>query len=258
MIRLAMGESTQRSDLDDRRLTARLREVAVEQLEQAPEEEIWLIADSSDLRKLYAEAMPYLMQVPDLEGDLVSGYRTINVIGVTPGRRGLLYHHLFRSQAPDFRSEPAEVQEALATVSQALTSLKDHKTITWLLDSGFDDIAVWRTIWQAQEHLVCRVYHLERLVSFQDRQGRWQEGKLEQARGQMQELSRVQTTLVAKRGKQSRAKKQPVEVEVAACPVRVTYFTGVRRRQSGERVTREVWLVEGLCCKNGGGKGHQA
>ncbi len=258
MIRLAMGESTQRSDLDDRRLTARLREVAVEQLEQAPEEEIWLIADSSDLRKPYAEAMPYLMQVPDLEGDLVSGYRTINVIGVTPGRRGLLYHHLFRSQAPDFRSEPAEVQEALATVSQALTSLKDHKTITWLLDSGFDDIAVWRTIWQAQEHLVCRVYHLERLVSFQDRQGQWQEGKLEQARGQMRELSRVQTTLVAKRGKQSRAKKQPVEVEVAACPVRVTYFTGVRRRQSGERVTREVWLVEGLCCKNGGGKGHQA
>ena len=68
--------------------------------------------------------MPYLMQVPDLEGNLVPGYHTINVLGVTPGRRGLLYHHLFSSQAPDFRSEPAEVQEALLTVSQALTSLK--------------------------------------------------------------------------------------------------------------------------------------
>jgi hypothetical protein len=94
VIRLAMGESTQRSELDDRHLTARLREVAVEQLEQAPEEELWLIADSSDLRKPYAEMMPYLMQVPDLEGELVPGYRTIDVIGVTPGRRGLLYHHL--------------------------------------------------------------------------------------------------------------------------------------------------------------------
>jgi hypothetical protein len=49
VIRLAMGESTQRSDLDDRHLTARLREEAVEQLAQAPEEEVWLIADSSDL-----------------------------------------------------------------------------------------------------------------------------------------------------------------------------------------------------------------
>ncbi len=29
--------------------------------------------------------------------------------------------------------EPAEVQEALETVSQALTPLKDRKTITWLL-----------------------------------------------------------------------------------------------------------------------------
>src|SRR5947209_20358109 len=51
VIRLATGESTQRSELDAEHLTRRLREVAVEQLEQAPEEELWLIADSSDLRK---------------------------------------------------------------------------------------------------------------------------------------------------------------------------------------------------------------
>lgn len=108
------------------------------------------------------------------------GYRTINVIGVTPGRRGLLYHHLFSSQAPDFVSEPAEVQEALQTVSQALTSLKEHKTITWLLDSGFDDVAVWRTIWEAQEHLV---YHLERLVSFEDRHGKWHEDRCDRWHG---------------------------------------------------------------------------
>jgi hypothetical protein len=141
-------------------------------------------------------------------------------------------------------SEPAEVQEALETVSQALTPLKDRKTITWLLDSGFDDIAVWRTIWQAQEHLVCRVYHIERLVSFQYRHGQWQEGKLEQAREQMRPLARVQTTLLAKRGKQPRAKKQPVEVQVAACPMRVTYSTSARRQGTGQQITQQVWLVE--------------
>ena len=244
VIRLATGESTQRSALDDRHLTARLREVAIEQLKQAPEEEVWLIADGSDLRKPYAEEMPHLMQVRDLDGHLVPGYRTINVIGVTPGRRGLLYHHLFSSHAPDFVSEPAEVQEALQTVSQALTSLKEHKTITWLLDSGFDDVAVWRTIWQAQEHLVCRVYHLDRLVSFEDRHGQWQHGKLEQARGHMRPLARVQTTLLAQRSTQAHAKKQPIEVEVGACPVRVTYATNVRRQGPGQQVTRSVWLVE--------------
>lgn len=141
VIRLATGASTQRSELDAEHLTKRLREVAVEQLEQAPEEELWLIADSSDLRKPYAEVMPYLMQVRDLDEQLVPGYRTLNVIGLTPGRRGLLYHRLFSSQAPDFVSEPKEVQQALQTVSQALSRLKEHKTVTWLLDSGFDDVA---------------------------------------------------------------------------------------------------------------------
>jgi hypothetical protein len=33
----------------------------------------------------------------------VPGYRTLNVLGLTPGRRGLLYHRLFSSQAPDAR-----------------------------------------------------------------------------------------------------------------------------------------------------------
>src|SRR5258708_7076226 len=152
VIRLATGASTQRSELDAEHLTKRLREVAVQQLEQAPEEELWLIADSSDLRKPYAEVMEYLMQVRDLDQQLVPGYRTLNVIGLTPGRRGLLYHRLFSSQAPDFVSEPKEVQQALQTVSQALSRLKEHKTVTWLLDSGFDDVAVWRTIWEQQEH----------------------------------------------------------------------------------------------------------
>ncbi len=244
VIRLATGASTQRSELDAEHLTKRLREVAVEELEQAPEEELWLIADGSDLRKPYAEAMPYLMQVRDLDEQLVPGYRTLNVIGLTPGRRGLLYHRLFSSQAPDFVSEPAEVQQALQTVSQALSQLKAHKTVTWLLDSGFDDIAVWRTIWEQQEHVVSRLYHTDRKVSFQDRQGQWHEGDIAQASGALRPLARVETSLEVKRGKQVRPKQQPVPVDVAACPLRVTYWTNVRRKGQGQLVTREVWLVQ--------------
>ena len=244
VIRLATGASTQRSELDAEQLTKRLREVAVEQLEQAPEDELWLIADGSDVRKPYAEVMPYLMQVRDLDKQLVPGYRTLNVIGLTPGRRGLLYHQLFSSQAPDFVSEPAEVQEALQTVSQALRGLKEHKRVTWLLDSGFDDMAVWRTIWEQQEHLVSRLYHTDRKVAFQDRQGDWHEGDIDQATGELRPLARVETTLEVKRGKQVRAKKQPVQVDLAACPLRLSYWTNVRRKGQGKLITRDVWLVQ--------------
>jgi Transposase DDE domain len=188
--------------------------------------------------------MEYLMPVRDLDGDLVPGYRTLNVLGLTPGRRGLLSHRLFSSQAPDFVSEPKEVQTALQTVSQALTGLKEHKTVTWLLDSGFDDVAVWRTIWEQQEHLVSRISHTQRKVAFQDRQGQWHEGDIAQARAELRPLARVETTLEVKRGKQVRPKKQPVQVELAACPLRVTYWTNVRRKGQGEQVTRDVWLVE--------------
>ena len=244
VIRLATGVSTQRSELDAEHLTQRLREAAVEQLAQAPEDELWLIADGSDLRKPYAEAMPYLMQVRDLDEQLVPGYRTLNVIGLTPGRRGLLYHRLLSSQAPDFVSEPKEVQTALQTVSQALTGLKAHKTVTWLLDSGFDDVAVWRTIWEQHEHLVSRLYHTDRKVAFQDRQGQWHEGDIAQARAHVRRLAQVETTMEVKRGKQVRAKKQPVKVNVLACPLRLTYQTNVRRKGPGRQVTRDVWLVE--------------
>src|SRR5437660_5094647 len=85
VIRLATGVSTQRSELDAEHLTKRLREVAVEQLAQAPEDELWLIADGSDLRKPYAEVMPYLMPVRDLKENLVPGYRPLSAIGLTTG-----------------------------------------------------------------------------------------------------------------------------------------------------------------------------
>jgi hypothetical protein len=141
-------------------------------------------------------------------------------------------------------SEPAEVQEALQTVSQALTPLKASKTITWITDRGFDDVAVWRTIWEQQEHLVCRIYHTERTVSWQDQQGQWIQGPLAQAQQQMRTLARVETTLEVQRGKQRHPKRQPVKVDIAVCPIRLTYATGVRRKAPGELVSKDLWLVQ--------------
>jgi hypothetical protein len=111
--------------------------------------------------------MPCLMQVRGLDDSLVLGYRTLNVVGITPSRRGSLYHRLCSTREEGFVSESLEVQQALQGVSAALAALKRRMSVTWILDSGFDDVAVWRTIWEQQEHLVCRVKQRERLVAWQ-------------------------------------------------------------------------------------------
>jgi hypothetical protein len=76
VLRMAKGESTKRSEIDAEHLTAQLRQVGVAQLAQA-EEEVWLIADGSDLCKPYAQEMPYLMQVLNENKEVVPGYRTL-------------------------------------------------------------------------------------------------------------------------------------------------------------------------------------
>jgi hypothetical protein len=245
VIRMVSSETTKRSpDLDADHLTAHLRTAALAQLTTTASEELWLIADGSDLRKPYAKAMPSLMKVRALDGGLVPGYRTLTVLGLTPQHRGILYHRLFSSQASDFLSEPLEVQRALTTVSQAIEPLKHCMAMSWILDSGFDDVAVWRTIWEQQEHLVCRIAHSERLVRIGDGAGGWRDGSLDEARTQMRVLAQAQTMLEVRKLGQKRAKRQQVTVEMRACPIQLTYATNVRRPGSGEMVERTLWLVE--------------
>ncbi len=142
-------------------------------------------------------------------------------------------------------SEPAEVQQALSTVSQAVGPLRKRMHITWILDRGFDDIAVWRTIWENKDHVVCRVYHTERLVAFQDHARQWQKGDIAQAKLHLRPLAHAETSLEVQRGKQARPKKPPVVVELAACPLRLTYESNVGRPGGkGPHVTKPVWLVQ--------------
>lgn len=242
--RMATGESTKRSQIDAASVTCALRERGVAYLSEADTDEVWLIADGSDLRKPYAREMPDLMLVRDLDGQLVPGYRTLNVLGITPSRRGVLYHRLFSSEEEDFLSESLEVQQALQTVSAALARLKRRMVVSWIMDSGFDDVAVWRTVWEQEEHLVCRVKHKERLVAYQDDTGQWVKGDIEQARKHLKLLATAQTEMVVCRGRQKRAKRQRIQAKVKACPIQLTYETNVRREGPGETVHKNLWLVE--------------
>jgi len=242
--RMAMGESTKRSQINAESVLALLRQRGIAHLCGVDTDELWLIADGSDLRKPYAREMPALMLVRDLDGSLVPGYRTLNVLGITPSRRGVLYHRLFSSKEEDFVSESMEVQQALHTVSQALEVPKQRMTVTWLLDSGFDDVAVWRTVWEQGEHMVCRVQHEERLVAYQDDTGQWMEGDVQQAQRRTQLLATAQTEMVVRRGRQKRAKRQWIGAHIRACPLRLTYQTNVRREGPGETIQKVLWLVE--------------
>jgi len=245
IIRMVTGESTKRSPmLDAAQLTAKLRTRAVEHLATAPADEVWLIADGSELRKPHARDLPHLMRVKNLDGSLVNGYRTLNVLGITPNRRGVLYHRLFSSKAPGFVSEPHEVQQALQTVSHAIAPLKEQMVATWIVDSGFDDVAIWRTIWEQQEHVVCRVKHTERLLASEDRAGQWHAGDIAQAQQQLRQMGTAEALLVVQRGRQPRPKEQRVPVELWACPVRLRYATNVRRAEPGVEVEKALWLVE--------------
>jgi hypothetical protein len=244
VLRFAKGESTQRSKLRAETLIERLRQEGVAQLAQVEADGLWLIADGSDLRKPHAAEMPALMKVRDLQGRMVPGYRTLNVIGSVPGRRTILYHRLFSSQEEGFVSEPVEVQTALSTVSEAVEPLKARMPATWLMDRGFDDVAVWRTIWAQDEHLVCRVKHVDRCVSYQDRDGVWQEGHLEEAQDQLVQLATMQAEMRLRRGRQKRAKMQRVKVQIWACPMRLSYDSHVRREGAGEILEQAIWLVQ--------------
>jgi hypothetical protein len=113
-----------------------------------------------------------------------------------------------------------------------------------MTDRGFDDGAVWRTMGEQNEHMVCRISHFERRVSLERSPGQWVQGNLAQAQEQVERLARVETRMEVQRGKQQRPKRQPVEVEIAVCPVRLTYSTGVRRKEQGQKVTKALWLVK--------------
>jgi hypothetical protein len=237
---MVKGTTTKRSELDAEHLTARLRERGVAQLRD--EDEVWAIVDPSELRKPHARELPHLMRVRKTGGEkgTVPGYRTLNVLGVgRGGRRGILYHRLFSSEEPDFESESTEIRTALATVGAALAG----QSVTYLLDSQFDDVAAWSTIWQQDQHLVCRLKHPERTVEVPDGAGGWRTGGIAEAQGQARELATVRTELLVRKRGQRYPKRQPCTATIAACPVRVAYPTDVRGRRTSERRVKAAWLV---------------
>ena len=87
---MAEGDSTKPSQLDADGVTTILREQGAANLWS--EMELELVLDGKELRRPGAHAQENLMSVKDLNGGLVNGYRSFNVLGMGQEARGLLYH----------------------------------------------------------------------------------------------------------------------------------------------------------------------
>lgn len=230
-----MGESTQRSQLDAEHLTGIVRREGAAQLREA--NELTLILDGMELRRKDAQAQEDLMSVKDLDGRLVNGYRSFNVLGMgQAGERGLLYHRLFSSEEADFRSENREIRQALEMTEASLAEYTGAKT--WVLDRGFDNDAVWWWLWDhTDSHVVWRVQHLNRVVLLHTAEQGWEERYLDATFEHLQPLATVETELKVRLQGQKRAKRQTVQVDIAAVPVHV-YAPEDKKR------TQAVWCVQ--------------
>ena len=82
--------------------------------------------------------------------------------------------------------------------------------ITYVLDRGFDDVAVWGTIWGQRHHWVCRVKHLERLVRRTEANGLCQTLSLAEAGRQLVEQGTLEAELRVRKRGQRQLKRQAV------------------------------------------------
>jgi hypothetical protein len=104
----------------------------------------------------------------------------------------------------DSDSELLELQRRLKKVSQAVHPRKQRMVVSWIVDRGFDDVAVWRTIWEQGQHEVCAISHTERLVEYQAVDGKWVEGDVVAAQQHLCPMASARTEMVVRRGRQKR------------------------------------------------------
>lgn len=232
------GTSTKNSpDLDEQHVVERLVQRGVEML--SADDDIWVAMDTSDLRKPHATKMPDLMTVRDLDGGAVPGYRLMTALGLGKTARGLLYHHLFSSKAATFVSEPEETFTAVRSVAQALAGLP--AVVTFLMDRGFDNIALWHRIWHQNHHLVCRVRDLGRIVFRPVADGGYDRTTIGQLTPHLRAFASVQAKMEVRMIEQPRRYRQDVTAQISSAKVQVRYDQVEDKKKRA--FSRDVWIV---------------
>ena len=159
-VRRLVHGANQRAPLSAEALMERLTKEGAKRL--AWEDEVLLILDESDLRKPFASSMEHLDTVRSLDGKLVPGFRTLNVLGIgASGQRAILYHHSFSASAPGFESVGVEYRRAMDKVTNALREVGAGRLL-WVIDRAGDDLTLMRHLHEVGSSFVVRVQHVKR------------------------------------------------------------------------------------------------
>jgi hypothetical protein len=140
----ALGESITLKKTEERlshhlaepQLGAAVQQQLVAQAARRIQAETLIIIDPTDVRKNYAQAMPYLARVRDgSTGELANGYWCGVALACEPASRKVipLLQQLWSAEAPDFKSENAQLLNLIDTVAAAT----DKRGI-YVLDRGGD------------------------------------------------------------------------------------------------------------------------
>ena len=123
--RLAHGENPWAA-LNAQTITKRLTEEGAKKV--AWEKEVLLMLDKSDLSKPFARCMEHLDTVRSLDGELIPGFRTLNVLAIgASGQRAIVYHHSFSTTEPGFKYENRHSR--IAGPTQLLLRLSGTKNV---------------------------------------------------------------------------------------------------------------------------------
>ncbi len=240
MRNLVHGEG-KRNHMNAGSLQQKLAGKAKEQL--MGEEEVLCIVDGSDLRKAASASLEYLDMVRDLDGELVPGYPTLNILGIgKSGCRALLYHKLYSSQAPGFKSRGLEIREALKK-SHELLKEANVKRLLYVADSELDDEKVYRQLKEQQDDYLIRVQHKNRKV-----QSKGESCELAEAASLAPRLATMHLKLWVK--EEGRKKRREVTANVYASPIITNWGEAwvVRVEPQGRQgkwqgLPKEGWLL---------------
>ena len=114
-----------------------------------------IVIDPTDIRKTYAEKMPYLATVRDgSTGELVPGYWSCVAMACEPDRRRVIPLHLrlWSAEAPDFVSENHQLLEVIDTVRAAVGDRG-----IYVIDRGGDRIKLFNPFLDRKMRFIARL-----------------------------------------------------------------------------------------------------
>jgi len=114
-----------------------------------------IVIDPTDIRKPYAEKMPYLATVRDgSTGELVPGYWSCVAVACEPERRRVipLHQRLWSAEAPDFGSENDQIMAVIDTVRAAV----GHHGV-YVIDRGGDRINLFKPFLDRKMRFIVRL-----------------------------------------------------------------------------------------------------